>query len=146
MSATSEPSRWEALLRQFRTLDGLLLGLSYLSLLIGGTLFMFATPIHRASWLVVALIYVTYVAGMVGLLAVALRLSRAFQPWWTHIFSRITILCCFLYVMYFPVMKVIGPQGIQRLEPVFNALMIVTAAGVLLSGLVSAVARRRHSR
>ena len=143
MSATSELSRREALLLQFRTVNGLLLGLSYLSLLISGTLFIFATPLHRASHFVVVLICVTYVAGMTGLLAAGLRLSRTFQPRWTRVFPTLTLLCVFLYVMYFPLMEAIGPRGIQQLEPVFSVLMIVTGVCALLSGLFSAIARHR---
>jgi hypothetical protein len=57
---------------------------------------IFATPVQRASQLVIVLTYVTYVAGMVGLLAVSLRLGRAFHPWWARIVPRLIIVCFFL--------------------------------------------------
>jgi hypothetical protein len=48
--------------------------------------------------------------------------------------------------MYFPLMEGVGLPLIQRLDLFFNLLGIMTAACVLLGGLISAVARRRHSR
>ena len=141
-----ESHRWAAQLRPFRTLNGLLLGLTALSLLVGLLLMFGTTPQQQSSWPVAALMTVTYVATLLGFFMLLMRGIASQRPWWARILSTIGVVGLFLAIGYLTLLEPLVPPSIHRLEPALTSLWIVAFVCLVVGDVVSSRVRRRASR